>query len=41
MEEIGKLLVRRKCDVLTVRETKIKGKGEIDFGSVSRRRCRF
>ena len=37
-EEIGRMFVRRKLDVLALSETKMKGKGEIEFGSVSGRR---
>ena len=33
-EEIGSMFVRRKMDVLALSETKIKGKGEVRFGSV-------
>jgi len=37
-EEIGRMFVRRKLDVLALSETKMKGKCESEFGSVTRRR---
>ena len=32
--EISKIFLRQKCDVCAVRETKLKGKGEVMFGEV-------
>ena len=36
--EIGKIFVRRKLDVLALSETKLKGRGECDFGAVCGRK---
>ena len=36
-EEIGNMFRKRKLDVLALSETKLKGKGEVDFGGVGGR----
>ena len=36
--EIGEMFLRRKLDVLALSETKLKGKGECEFGAVSGRK---
>jgi exonuclease III len=33
-EQIGRVLIDRKMDVMVLSETKLKGKGEIKFGEV-------
>ena len=37
-EMIGRMFVKRKLDVLALSETKMRGKGEVEFGSVFGRR---
>ena len=37
-EMIGRMFVKRKLDVLALSETKMRGKGEVEFGSVYGRR---
>ena len=36
-EEIGRLFESRRLDVMALSETKVKGRGEVDFGNVSGR----
>ena len=37
-EVIGRMFERRRMDVLALSETKLRGKGETEFGSVSGRK---